>query len=162
MEILPQTKACFGCGHGNPAGVALQMRTDGQAVYADWIPRIEHAGFSHAVHGGVITTVIDEMMAWACGILGGKFAYSVDMNIRFHQVIQPGLTVQCVGKLDQNRRGKLFLTSATLRVNDILAASGSAKFFPLKGDAQSTLESEFGSDWQQVEQAIKRFGPKAD
>ena len=76
MEWLPQTKACFGCGHGNPAGVALRMKTDGKAIHAQWVPEVRHAGFSHAIHGGVITTVLDEMMAWACGILGGTFAFT--------------------------------------------------------------------------------------
>ena len=97
-------------------------------------------------------------MAWACGILGGKFAYSVDMNIRFQKVIQPGMPVVCIGKLDQNRRGKLFLASAELSVNDEAAASGSAKFFPLKGDQQSMLQSEFGDCWQDVLAAMKKYG----
>ena len=136
----------------------MKMRTDGQAVYADWIPRKEHAGFSHAVHGGVIATVIDEMMAWACGVIGGKFAYSVDMNIRYQKVIEPGVPVACTGRLDQNRRGKLFLASAELRVNDEPAASGSAKFFPLKGDQEAMLQSEFGDQWQEVLAAMKKFG----
>ncbi len=157
MDILPQTMACFGCGHGNPAGVSLKMKTDGRAVYAEWIPKQEHAGFSHAVHGGVIATVIDEMMAWACGILGGKFAYSVDMNIRYHKVIEPGMTVQCVGNLDENRRGKLFLASAKLNLGQDNAASGSAKFFPLRGDQVSMLQSEFGDQWQEVQAAMLKF-----
>jgi acyl-coenzyme A thioesterase PaaI-like protein len=158
MEILPQTMACFGCGHGNPAGVSLKMKTDGKAVYADWSPRQEHAGFSHAVHGGVIATVIDEMMAWACGILGGKFAYSVDMNIRYHKVIEPGMQIRCVGNLDENRRGKLFLASAKLLINDVTAASGSAKFFPLRGDQESMLQSEFGNQWEGIQTAMTKYG----
>ena len=158
METLPQTMTCFGCGHGNPAGVSLKMKTDGKAVYADWSPRQEHAGFSHAVHGGVISTVIDEMMAWACGILGGKFAYSVDMNVRFHKVIEPGMQVHCIGNLDSNRRGKLFLASAELNIENVTAASGSAKFFPLKGDQEAMLKSEFGEHWQNVQAAMKKFG----
>ena len=158
METLPQTKACFGCGHGNPAGVSLKMKSDGKAVYADWLPRQEHAGFSHAVHGGVIATVIDEMMAWACGVLGGKFAYSVDMNVRFHKVIEPGMLIKCIGKLEENRRGKLFLASAELKSEEAVAASGSAKFFPLKGDQETMLQSEFGEQWKSIQAAMKKFG----
>jgi acyl-coenzyme A thioesterase PaaI-like protein len=157
MDTLPQTLACFGCGHSNPGGVALRMQTDGEAVYANWMPKPEHAGFSHAVHGGIITTVIDEMMAWACGILGGKFAYSVDMNIRFHRVIEPGMQVACVGRLDQNRRSKLFLASSELNIADGKAASGSAKFVPLKGNQQAMLQSEFGKQWCDIEAAMLKY-----
>jgi len=159
MEWLPQTKACFGCGHGNPAGVALRMKTDGKAIHAEWVPEVRHAGFSHAVHGGVITTVLDEMMAWACGILGGHFAYSVDMQIRFRRVLTPGQKVHCVGRLDENRRGKLFLASAELKVEGDCVASGSAKFFPLKGDARAMLQSEFGDQWETINEAMERYGP---
>ena len=158
MEWLPQTKACFGCGHGNPAGVALRMKTDGKAIHAQLVPEVRHAGFSHAIHGGVITTVLDEMMAWACGILGGTFAYSVDMNIRFHRLLSPGQTVHCLGRLDENRRGKLFLASAELSVEDTCIASGSAKFFPIKEDALSMLQSEFGDQWEAIQQAMHHHG----
>ena len=80
------------------------MHADGSVIRAQWIPRKDHAGFSHAVHGGVIATVLDEMMAWACGVFAGRFAYSVDMNIRYSKIIMPGATVECTGWLEKNRR----------------------------------------------------------
>jgi len=43
-------------------------------------------------------------------------------------------------------------------VNDELAASGSAKFFPLKGDQETMLQSEFGDQWQEVLTAMQKFG----
>ena len=97
-------------------------------------------------------------MAWACGILGGTFAYSVDMNIRFHRLLSPGQTVHCLGRLDENRRGKLFLASAELSVEDTCIASGSAKFFPIKQDALAMLQSEFGDQWEAIQQAMHRHG----
>ena len=137
---------------------SYSMKTDGKAIHAQWVPEVRHAGFSHAIHGGVITTVLDEMMAWACGILGGTFAYSVDMNIRFHRLLSPGQTVHCLGRLDENRRGKLFLASAELSVEDTCIASGSAKFFPIKEDALSMLQSEFGDQWEAIQQAMHHHG----
>ena len=80
------------------------------------------------------------------------------MNIRYQKVIEPGVPVVCVGRLDQNRRGKLFLASAELTVNDEPVASGSAKFFPLKGDQETMLQSEFGDRWQEVLSAMQKFG----
>ena len=56
---------CFGCGRQNPIGLKLTFYEDGEQVWAPWTPRHEHQGYEGIVHGGLITTVLDEVMGWA-------------------------------------------------------------------------------------------------
>ena len=69
---------CFGCGADNPWGLHLIFfaEPDG-AVYSHWTPELNHQGYDGMVHGGIISTVFDEVMAWAidqCRHLGGDRA----------------------------------------------------------------------------------------
>lgn len=57
---------CFGCGADNPWGLHLSFfaEPDG-SVYSHWTPQVNHQGYDGMVHGGIISTVFDEVMAWA-------------------------------------------------------------------------------------------------
>src|SRR6266851_3902380 len=68
MLKLPHTKSCFVCGLNNPLGMKLDLETDGQIVRARFLPRPEHVGFRETIHGGLISTVLDEAMVWAVGV----------------------------------------------------------------------------------------------
>ena len=65
---LPRTRSCFVCGVGNPLGLNLAFQSTGTTVTAVFRPRAEHVGFKRVVHGGLIATVLDEAMVWACGV----------------------------------------------------------------------------------------------
>src|SRR6185436_2207270 len=68
MKELPHTRSCFVCGESNSAGLNLRFETDGRIVQAHFVPRLEHVGFKATVHGGLIATVLDEIMVWACAV----------------------------------------------------------------------------------------------
>ena len=55
--------ACFDCGDDNPIGLHLRFAPDGDGVITSFIPGPEHQGFHDVVHGGIISSVLDEAMA---------------------------------------------------------------------------------------------------
>jgi len=61
---LPYTRDCFVCGAHNPHGLRLRFRREGDEVRADFTPQTQHAGFRGIVHGGILSTVLDEAMFW--------------------------------------------------------------------------------------------------
>ncbi len=145
METLPQTQSCFACGKNNPRGLNLVFHTDGSQITAAWIPLTQHTGFADTIHGGLIATVLDEIMAWTCGILGGRFAYSVDMRIRYLHPLRPGDNAQCAGTIEENRRSKLFKTRANLRVADTEIASAEGTYLAIKTADEERLWNDFGA-----------------
>jgi len=53
---------CFGCSPANPTGLHLEFFTDGESIYS-WVRVPEHlSGWKNLVHGGVISTILDEVM----------------------------------------------------------------------------------------------------
>ncbi|HEU4941152.1 MAG TPA: PaaI family thioesterase [Candidatus Eisenbacteria bacterium] len=54
---------CFCCGPRNPIGLHLEFEmTPDRRMRTVWTPREEHQGFKDIVHGGLVATVLDEVM----------------------------------------------------------------------------------------------------
>lgn len=55
---------CFTCGQGNPIGLRLIFRREGETVKIKFIPGKLHQGLPGIVHGGIVSTILDEAMAY--------------------------------------------------------------------------------------------------
>ena len=80
---------CFGCGRQNPIGLKLSFYEDGKQVWAPWTPAREHQGYEGIVHGGLISTVLDEVMSWAIYVRK-LWAVTGTMNVRYRKPVRVG------------------------------------------------------------------------
>jgi len=81
---------CFGCSPVNPSGLQMKFFTDGQAVFS-YVRVPEHlCGWSHIVHGGVLTTILDEIMSWSAIHLLKRIALTRSMSVEFVKPVQVG------------------------------------------------------------------------
>jgi acyl-coenzyme A thioesterase PaaI-like protein len=63
LDPLEDDAMCFCCGVRNPIGLKLEFEdTPGGRMRTHWTPRKEHQGFKDIVHGGLVATVLDEVM----------------------------------------------------------------------------------------------------
>jgi uncharacterized protein (TIGR00369 family) len=147
MKELPHTRTCFVCGEANSAGLRLRFETDQQIVKTRFVPRPEHIGFKQTVHGGIIATVLDEIMVWACAVHTRRFAFCAEMNVRFLQPLRPNQAAVAQGRLISNRRGKLFEARAELLDEaGAVLATATGKYLPIKGETLSGLTEDFVGD----------------
>lgn len=144
MSRLPNTHNCFACGSKNQSGLQLAMETDGKEVWAAFTPRKEHAGFFHAVHGGLITTALDEVMAWAIIATTKLPAYSAELNVRFVKPVGIGETTRVSGEITLNRRNRLFETRGEIRNQaGEICATATGKYLPLPASQLETALLDF-------------------
>ena len=156
MIKLPHTRSCFVCGLHNPVGLKLDFETDGRIVRTRFVARPEYAGFRDALHGGIIATILDEVMVWACGVHTKRFAFSVELNFRFLQPARPGATLEAIGELVENRRNRLFETRGELRdTAGPVLASATGKYLPLKEAMMADLMEDFAENTEIL------FGPRS-
>jgi acyl-coenzyme A thioesterase PaaI-like protein len=61
MDKQPNSRMCFVCGIHNPIGLHLSFYTDekGRCI-ARFQPKPEHQGYPGQLHGGIISTLLDE------------------------------------------------------------------------------------------------------
>jgi len=151
MLKLPHTKSCFVCGLNNPIGLKLDLETDGQIVRARFTLRREHVGFRETIHGGLISTVLDEAMVWAVGVRTKRFAYCAELNVRFLQPARPLEEFVLVAELVDNRRNKLFQAKAELQsVQGAIHATATGKYLPIKEDKLTELLSDFAESTENL------------
>ena len=63
-EPLEDDRMCFCCGERNPIGLKLSFTTTPEGrLRTLWRPKQEHVGFKNLIHGGLVATVLDEVMA---------------------------------------------------------------------------------------------------
>lgn len=147
MKELPHTHSCFVCGESNAIGLKLRFETDGHIVRTRFTPSPEHIGFKGVVHGGIIATLLDEIMVWACAAQTQRFAYCAEMTVRFLQPLQPGEPAVATGELTANRRDKLFEAKANLKdKTGKLLATATGKYLPVKGSIVSEMSADLVGD----------------
>lgn len=58
---------CFGCGTLNVNGLQLLLMSEVESdgVWTSFTPDVRFEGYGGLVHGGIISTVLDEVMAWS-------------------------------------------------------------------------------------------------
>ncbi len=75
---------CFGCGRRNPLGLRLKFSRDGRGVRTEFAPGEQYQGWPDIIHGGIITTMLDEAMGHAV-LMGGNFGFltaSIQVNFK--------------------------------------------------------------------------------
>jgi uncharacterized protein (TIGR00369 family) len=147
MKLLPHTRSCFVCGESNPDGLKLRFETDGRLVRTHFVPRAEHVGFRQTVHGGLIATLLDEIMVWACAVQTKRFAFCAELNVRFLNPVRPGEALVASGELVSNRRDKLFEAKADLRDQaGLVLATAAGKYLPIKQGEVADMVTDFVED----------------
>lgn len=55
---------CFGCSPDNPIGLKLKFVDEGEYITATWMPGDEYQGYNNVLHGGIQSTLMDEIASW--------------------------------------------------------------------------------------------------
>ncbi len=131
---------CYACGELNPIGLHLhfRMEADGWAV-ASFQAQREHQGYPGFVHGGVVTTLLDEAMGWATyGV--GICALTGKMESRFRQPVPIGLPLLVRGHIERDRGRTLDVVAELSAEPGKILAEASALLFRATGDQAKLIE----------------------
>ena len=75
---------CFVCGKNNPIGLKLNYKKLGDGfIEAEFTPHKHLNGFTGILHGGIISSVLDDAMDWVLYLGTGKWYVTVKMTIDF-------------------------------------------------------------------------------
>ena len=107
---------CFVCGRKNPIGLKLDFSLDGEVMTTEFIPRKEHQGYMDIVHGGIISTLLDEIMV-KLAIELGMPAVTAQMDIRLKKAAKVGEKLTFSAKILENTN-KLLVAHAQAITDD--------------------------------------------
>lgn len=106
-QVLPKIdKNCFGCGADNHHGLNMSFETNGEKVRSSLIVPEHLRGWNNIVHGGVISTIADEIMAWAAIRLLQRFILTRSITTTFLKPVFIGSTLHAYGFIENRVNDK--------------------------------------------------------
>jgi uncharacterized protein (TIGR00369 family) len=129
---LPHTHGCLVCGRDNPHGLHLSSLVDPQSgsVQATFTPGPHHIGFENIIHGGILATLLDELMVWSAIWASGKACVAAEMSLRFVQKAGVGQPLDAVATISR-QRSRLIETVGTIHHQGNLICTATGKYAPL-------------------------------
>ena len=116
MDQAERANRCFVCGPANPAGLQVRFRMDDDVCRAQFTPAPEHMGYDGVTHGGIVFSLLDDVMAnWLW--LQGQQCFTARAEIRYREQLPVGTPVALEGRL-LKRKGRLaVIEGKVLRVD---------------------------------------------
>jgi acyl-coenzyme A thioesterase PaaI-like protein len=94
---------CYVCGPENPSGLKIPFqKVDVGVSRAEYVARPEHAGWPTVIHGGLLFTLMDEAVAWAC-TYAGRRCVTARAEARFREPARVGMPLVVVGRVTRMR-----------------------------------------------------------
>lgn len=102
----PEVYQCFGCSPHNEFGLHLEFWEDGDEVVSYWNPRPVLQSYPKVVHGGIQSTLLDEIAGWLVYVKCGTVGVTAEMKVRFKQplMIDQGQVTIRAKLLERNTR----------------------------------------------------------
>lgn len=91
---------CFGCGSANPIGLNMSFYLEKDAVCSDIVLNENYAGWETVVHGGLLTTLLDEVMAWTALVLKRSFFVTRKIEVKFLRAVRVNTPITVKGRLE--------------------------------------------------------------
>ena len=129
---------CVVCGQDNPYGLRIQyvLGHDG-IISAEWRPTANWEGFEGIVHGGIISTVLDEAMSKAVAAMNYE-ALTGELRVRFRHRVAAGENLRIRGWVLEKAK-RLVRAEAVLTAADgSERAHAWARFLALPGPDPAT------------------------
>lgn len=120
---------CFACGDKNPHGLKMKFQIDRekQAIHTIFTVEPTYQGWDGVVHGGIISTLLDETMANLVYHLGFN-AIAASLEVRFKQpapILEP-LLIQ--GEITEVHKKLVRAKASVAKEDGTVLATGISSF----------------------------------
>ena len=105
--------ACFACGQLNVQGLRLVLHAAGDRCWAELSIPATFQGWEGITHGGVVSAILDEVMAWSL-IGADRLGFTARLEVDFRRPVPIETPIRAEGWIEERRRRR-FDTRATLK-----------------------------------------------
>ena len=122
---------CLCCGEKNPMGLRMKFRYEDDKIISEAVIPKEFQGFADLVHGGILGTLLDEVMV-NLYLLRGEKAVTVEYQVRLKAPCPVNRKVLFSAWKVETKRN-IHFTEAEARLEDgMVVAQASAKCMKVK------------------------------
>ncbi|MDU2063594.1 MAG: PaaI family thioesterase [Sporomusaceae bacterium] len=124
---------CFACGRQNPIGLHLEFTEEDNVYKTIFVGQKEHQGYDGILHGGIISTLLDEATARYIYAKGMK-ALTARLEVRFRAPTPIGEPLTVTGRIVKVK-GKMYELLGKIQLADgTVTAEGKTTVIVLKDE----------------------------
>lgn len=130
MLLKPDTaNHCFGCGGANARGMQLTFERDdaGRRIRGMFRVSADYQGARGFVHGGIIATLLDEVMA-KVSRFGGEHAVTAELTVEYKRPVPVDEDIVVEGWEEKTSERNRFRVGEIRDASGVVLARGRAKF----------------------------------
>ncbi len=140
MEALPGYKDCFVCGKENSFGLKIIFFKDKNEVRTEFVPELRHQGFKGIVHGGILFSILDEIMGRTAIITKGVMTLTVDINIKYRKKALVGEKIIFSAHMTKDLGRMIEAEGQACAENGTLLTEAKGRFIVLSPEIQKEVE----------------------
>jgi uncharacterized protein (TIGR00369 family) len=135
---------CFACGGTNPIGMGLHIELEDGRARTTWRAGEDFVGWSDKLHGGIVATLLDEVMAWACAS-SDAWAVTAEMTVRYRSPAAPGEELVAEARVVERRRRIYEVLGEVRGADGRLVAEGSGRYLGASPTQKADLKERYGA-----------------
>ncbi len=131
IKKMEDTGYCFACGKNNPIGLKLDFKIISNQFIAKTTVDKNYQSYGGVVHGGILTTMLDEAMG---GYLfkTGEPAFTGKLEVRFRKPTPTGEPITIRGWVVSRKRNVVEMKSEITLDDGSVSCEGTAKMVIMK------------------------------
>lgn len=135
---------CFACGALNAHGLHLELHVDGERCWTDLSIPTRFQGWDDIAHGGIVATILDEVMAWSL-VDHDNWGLTAKMSVDFKRPVPLGRPIHAEGWVTDVRR-RLITTEGRIVDGESgqVLATVEATFVAAPEDRKRELKERYG------------------
>lgn len=141
MKPMKRYPGCFVCGDKNPIGLSVPFYVKGDEVVAEYTAGRHFEGYKDVLHGGILSTLLDEVMIRAILALG-IYSVTSEIRVKFRKMVKTGDKLSLVGRLVEDKGRILTAEGKITNQQNQVVAEAEAKFFRARGEMEKLLAQE--------------------
>lgn len=134
---------CFACGELNEHGLQLKLHLGERRSWTEFVLDERFEGWQGVTHGGILATILDEVMAWAL-VAEDNWGVTARMTIDFKRPVAVGTSVRAEGWIVRNRRRLVDTAGQIVDSNGTLLASAEAVYVAANEERKRELMARYG------------------
>jgi acyl-coenzyme A thioesterase PaaI-like protein len=147
---VPQnvSRMCFVCGIDNPAGLtACFYELDGDELLGVFSPLDEHQSYPGRMHGGVISSLLDETIGRAINMVDrGVWGVTIEFTVKYRRPVPLDRQLKVLGRITKNTTRGFEGTGEILLPDGAVAAEGRGRYLKLPID-QIIGDASLDENW---------------
>jgi len=148
QAVFGERSPCFGCSPSHPIGLHLSFERRGDVVSTRFTPGEQYQGPPGVLHGGLVTTLADELAAWTVIGLRGRMGFTASLSGRLRAPLRIGREIEGTGRITRDLR-RLLDVEVELAQDGEVAFTGAFTFAVLdRRGAEKMLQAPLPEAWQ--------------